>query len=77
MPRIPAPPVTESGDAIEPRARAAWRTWLTALATDAEAAVAAALTYEALDATGRDAWLDVLDQDAPTIDVLRSPSTPR
>jgi hypothetical protein len=49
--------------------RAAWRTWLSALATDAEAAMAAALAYESLPPEGRDAWLDALDADAPGLAV--------
>jgi hypothetical protein len=52
-----------------PRARAAWRAWLSALAVDAEAALAAALTYESLDAVARDAFLDAIDEDADAIDV--------
>ena len=52
-----------------PRLRSAWRTWLSALAVDAEAAVAAALAYEALAAEGRDAWLDALDEDRDKLDV--------
>ena len=51
------------------RVRAAWHAWLSALASDPEAALAAALAYEALDDTGRDLWLDALDQDAPQIQV--------
>ena len=47
-----------------PRSVQAWRAWLGALANDAEAAQAAALAYEQLDATGRDAWIDSLAQDA-------------
>jgi hypothetical protein len=53
------------------RVRAAWRTWLSALATDAEAAMAAALAYESLPAEGRDAWLDALDSDGPGLGVPR------
>jgi hypothetical protein len=49
--------------------RAAWRSWLSALATDAEAAMAAALAYESLPSDGRDAWLDALDADAAQIAV--------
>jgi hypothetical protein len=58
-------------DAAPPddRVRAAWRAWLCALASDPEAALAAAMAYEALDGTGRDLWLDALDQDAPQIQV--------
>ena len=54
---------------VDPRARAAWRSWLSALATDAEAAMAAALAYESLDGAARWAWLDVLEQDAPALNV--------
>ena len=70
---------TSSGDArtieamdsapADERVRAAWHAWLSALASDPEAALAAALAYEALDDTGRDLWLDALDQDAPQIEV--------
>lgn len=47
----------------------AWRSWLLALASDADAAIAAALAYEALDDVGRRAWLDALDEDAPSLEV--------
>jgi hypothetical protein len=59
----------ERATSIDPRAHAAWRTWLAALAKDAEAVTAAALAYETLDAEGRDAWLDALDNDAPDVGV--------
>ncbi len=55
--------------AVDPRVRAAWRTWLSALATDADAAMAAALAYESLENEAREAWLDVLEQDAPGLGV--------
>jgi hypothetical protein len=51
------------------RVRAAWRTWLSALASDAEAAMAAALAYESLPPEGRDAWLDALEVDGPGLGV--------
>jgi hypothetical protein len=54
-----------------PRSVQAWRAWLGALADDAEAAQAAALAYEQLDAFGRDAWLDSLSQDATELGVPR------
>lgn len=54
-----------------PRSVQAWRAWLGALASDAEAAQAAALAYEQLDASGRDAWLDSLTQDALDLGVPR------
>jgi len=67
---------TETADAGEPsptdeRVRAAWCAWLSALASDPEAALAAALAYEALDGAGRNLWLDALDQDAPGLEVPR------
>jgi hypothetical protein len=55
--------------AVDPRVHSAWRTWLSALAADAEAAMAAALAYESLPQEARDAWLDALEADAPTLDV--------
>ncbi|MDB4943580.1 MAG: hypothetical protein JWP97_3114 [Labilithrix sp.] len=54
---------------VDPRAHAAWRTWLAALAISADAATAAALAYESLSPEGRHAWLDALDTDAPSVDV--------
>ncbi len=56
-------------DGDDPRLRSAWRTWLSALAVDAEAAVAAALAYEALGGEGRDAWLDALDEEGASLGV--------
>lgn len=55
--------------ATDERVRAAWHAWLSALAIDPEAALAAALAYEALDEAGRKLWLDALDQDAPLLSV--------
>ncbi len=57
---------------LDPRAHAAWRTWLAALAKSADAATAAALAYESLLPEGRDAWLDALDADAPSVDVPKN-----
>lgn len=54
---------------VDPRAHAAWRTWLAALAKDADAVTAAALAYESLGPEGRDAWLDALDADSPHVGV--------
>ncbi|MBV9949517.1 MAG: hypothetical protein JOZ69_21925 [Myxococcales bacterium] len=48
---------------------AAWRAWLSALATDAEAALAAAMAYESLPGEARDAWLDALDVDGGMLTV--------
>jgi hypothetical protein len=48
---------------------AAWRQWLEALATDAEAAIAASHVYSELPPEARDAWLDAVAEDAERIDV--------
>jgi len=53
------------------RAVGAWRSWLEALASDAEAALAAAMTYAALPPEGRDAWLDALERDRGLVEVPR------
>lgn len=71
MPDEPKP-ITKEGRAVAPfdvRVHSAWRAWLSALATDPEAAVAAALTYQALDDEARSLWLDALEQDAPKVPV--------
>lgn len=54
---------------VDPRVRKAWQTWLETLATDSEAATAAASLYGELPAEGRDAWLDALEEDAPQLGV--------
>ncbi len=55
--------------ATDPRMHAAWREWLMALASDAEAALATADVYQSLSDDGRNAWLDALVEDAPTLTV--------
>ena len=54
---------------VEPRILAAWRQWLSALASDPEAAIAASHVYQALSPDGRDAWLSALEEDAPRLGV--------
>jgi hypothetical protein len=54
---------------LDPRLLAAWREWLGALATDAEAAIAASHVYSDLAPEARDAWLDALQEDAPKLGV--------
>lgn len=56
---------------VDPRFVGAWREWLSALATDADAALAAADVYERLEPPGRDAWLDALAEDGPQLAVPR------
>jgi hypothetical protein len=53
----------------DPRMTAAFRTWLLALATDPEAATAAAMAYESLAPDGRAAWLDAVEIEARDLDV--------
>ncbi|HEY8072824.1 MAG TPA: hypothetical protein VIF62_01910, partial [Labilithrix sp.] len=60
---------SERVSSVDPRAHAAWRTWLAALAKDADAATAAALAYQSLADDGREAWLDALESDAPDVGV--------
>ena len=66
---VAAPPMIGSRVGVEPRILAAWREWLSALATNAEAAVAAAQVYGDLLPGGRDALLDALAEDAPRLEV--------
>ena len=55
----------------DPRVLDAWCEWLGALATDAEAAMAAAIAYRELDGGARDRWLSVLEQDSLRVNVPR------
>jgi hypothetical protein len=75
LPGTPVPPAildaARSLPVVEPRILAAWREWLGALATDAEAAIAAAHVYGELGPEARDAWLDALHEDGPKLDVPR------
>ena len=67
------PPAHEIiGNRDDERMRGAWRAWLCSLATDAEAATAAAHLYGELPGAVRDAWLDALGEDAPNLDVPRA-----
>ena len=49
----------------------AWRGWLEALGTDAEAALAASMAYRQLDGPGRDRWLAAVDQELERLRVPR------
>jgi len=60
-----------SSPEVDRRIVDAWCTWLDALATDAEAALAAALAYEELDGRARDTWLKALEQDSERVGVPR------
>jgi len=55
--------------AADPRFHAAWQEWLRALATDADAALAAAHVYRDLDGDARDALLTALTEDSRTLPV--------
>ncbi len=65
------PPPSQLPPSQHTRAVGAWRAWLTALASDAEAALAAAMTYAALSDEARDAWLDALERDRGLVEVPR------
>ncbi|HEX6277693.1 MAG TPA: hypothetical protein VFZ53_31845 [Polyangiaceae bacterium] len=54
---------------VDARVVDAWCEWLVALASDAEAALAAAIAYRELSPSARDQWLTVLEQDAPRLEV--------
>lgn len=56
-------PLPATGTPREARLVEAWREWLRALATDAEAALAAAIAYRELEGFAREQWLDALEQD--------------
>jgi len=62
-------PSSRDGSATDPRILAAWREWLRALASDADAAIAAADVYAELAPVARDSWLDALAEDAPSLSV--------
>ncbi len=49
----------------------AWCAWLGALATNAEAALAAALAYKQLEGPARDSWLTAVEHDADRLNVPR------
>ena len=66
--RTPLPEVIRGTDS---RVLDAWCEWLGALATDAEAALAAAIAYRELDAQGRTSWLNALEQDSVRLKVPR------
>lgn len=64
-------PLPDVGRATDTRVLDAWCEWLGALATDAEAALAAAIAYRELDAKGRTSWLNALEQDSVRLKVPR------
>lgn len=64
-------PLPEIGRGTDSRVLDAWCEWLGALATDAEAALAAAIAYRELDAKGRTSWLNALEQDSLRLNVPR------
>lgn len=60
---VPGPPEADG------RSTAVWRQWLASMASDAEAALAAAIAYRDMDSNGRERWLASLAFDAPLVDV--------
>jgi hypothetical protein len=62
---VPAPPDHDG------RSTAVWRQWLSSMASDAEAALSAAIAYREMDGAGREQWLTSLEFDAPEVKVPR------
>src|SRR5688572_27061970 len=72
----PAPPrfprtaeEKESHIGAELRSQAVFREWLRSMATDAEAALAAAMSYREMSPSGRDQWLSSLQGDLRDLDI--------
>ncbi len=65
----PLPAAQVSG--VDARTLDVWCTWLGELATNAEAALAAAHAYKVLDAGARDRWIAALEHDAARVPVPR------
>ena len=63
----PLPAAASSG--VDSRIVDVWCTWLGELATNAEAALAAAVAYRQLVPAARDRWLAALAEDAPRVTV--------
>ena len=68
-PPRPKPPSIDPPATLDPRMKSAWRAWLTSLATNAEAATAAAHLYAELPGDARAAGLDALDEDLQELEV--------
>lgn len=66
---VPASAAVPEPPAVDGRSTAAWRQWLSSMASDAEAALAAAIAYREMDVAGRERWLASLEFDAPAVDV--------
>lgn len=66
-----SPPLRDASSSEDKRVLNAWCAWLGALATNAEAALAAALAYKQLEGPARDSWLAAVEHDADRLDVPR------
>jgi hypothetical protein len=66
---LPLTPPSRVEGATDGRLLDAWCEWLCALATDAEAAMAAAIAYGELSGSARDQWLAALEQDVHRVPV--------
>jgi hypothetical protein len=55
--------------AFDKRSSAVFRQWLSSMATDAEAALAAAMSYREMTPSGRDQWLAFLQGDVEGLDI--------
>src|SRR5690606_32059419 len=65
---VPAPSTDRDGPARDERAVLVWRQWLTSMAEDAEAALAAAIAHREMDASSRESLPDSLKVDAKEVD---------
>jgi len=61
----------DNGSTTDRRVISAWCAWLGSLATNAEAALAAALAYKQLEGQARDRWLAAVEHDMDSLDVPR------
>ena len=66
-----SPPARDISNSSDRRVLNAWCAWLGALATNAEAALAAALAYKQLEGPARDSWLSAVEHDADRLNVPR------
>jgi hypothetical protein len=64
-------PALDTSVSSERRVISAWCAWLGALATNAEAALAAALAYKQLEGPARDSWLTAVEHDTDRLNVPR------
>jgi len=72
-PRVVSTDASQAGDpsTVDKRVVGAWGAWLGALATNAEAALAAALAYRQLEGEAREGWLAAVEEDVDRLKIPR------